>query len=273
MSEERDVETRLDAVLADARDALEAAADDGEVSATPTLRAVASAASTIVEDADSETLLDAVDLGGEDGYDTIVTALSEGDEEHVRELRQLLRLSKLADSWDDPDADERRRELPALFGLDATTDDEADETGSDEATADDESDTDDAESGVADDIVETVVERFTAEGDGADTGDDAPDADEETTAGTDDAEGASAGTSLRSQVEDAVDRLREGVGEEADEADEDDERKTDEDETTDSGGSSGRLSTIPKRGRNPSHLSTIPEGESATRFSTMPKRR
>jgi hypothetical protein len=285
MSEERNIETRLDAVLADARDALETSTEEGSVTATPTLRAVASAASSLVEDADSETLLNAVDLGGEDGYDTIVAALSKGDEENVRELRQLLRLSKLADSWDEPEADEHRRELAALFDVGPTSDegdgatddstDAADTADGDEAAevAEDAGGSDDDDGGVAEDIVDTVVERFTDEGE-ADTADDAAETAEEADGEEGTADQAVA-ASLRSQIEDAADRLR-SQAEEDDTDGEETEDEADEADTADpasGGGARERLSTMPEHGRNPTHLSTMPDGESSTRFSTMPKRR
>lgn len=280
MSEERDVEARLDAVLADARDALAESVEGEEVVATPTLRAVASAASSLVEDADSESLLNAVDLGGEDGYDTIVTALSEGDEENVRELRQLLRLSKLADSWDDPEAEDHRRELATLFGIDEQTDDEDTDDGEsvDAEEAVDPDQTDDGtadEDGLAEDIVDTVVERFTDEGDdSADTDDGSSESEADADEGTDEKGAATA--SLRSQVEGAVGRLRDQVGEddgddEADETDTDDEDDGPSDSSSDASGGR-RLSTMPEQGRNPTRFSTMPQGGSSTRFSTMPKR-
>jgi len=156
---DEDPADRVEAVLADARGAVEDATDDGEVAATPTLRAVSNAAAGLVDEADSADLLAAVGLDDED-YDSVPEAIGQGEPERVRELEQLLKLSRLADAWDDSEGDQIRSELPELF--DVTTGEGASAGG--EASDDQESEAaeaaDDSEES-EESVVESVVERVT----------------------------------------------------------------------------------------------------------------
>jgi len=275
-----DLAERVDAVLADAEDALTGTDDGGSDEASPRLRAVATAAAGLVEEADADALLSAVGLGGEDGYDSLPTALAKGDEERVLALERLLKLSALADDWEGSDATDRRAELTDLFDVDVgsdgdTTETPANEDESDADAAEDETDDGGVVSSAADEVVDAVVEEFAGD-DGAD-GDDAK-ADDEAATTDEDTDAAEDDGSLRGRVEAAAADLRDGLdevrGEDADEAG-DDGQADDDGEADDDGDQrpTERLSTMPEHGRNPTHLSTMPDGESSTRFSTMPKRR
>lgn len=318
---------RVEAVLADAREAIRDATDGGDADATPTLQAVSEAAASLVEEADSAALLAAVDLDDED-YGSVPEAIAEGDPDRVRELEQLLKLSRLADAWDDPEGDRLRADLPDLFGVATEEDDEtgdgndeseagdgedsesADESaeaaesegegdGSEESDGDGivvravESITDDEAAGDEEETVTSAVERVAeaaGEGDGSEEGSADDGSDEggvvrsavervadETDGSEEEPDEDEAGdedegiveSALRSQLENALDRFREGI--DLAEADLDALRAAgddrDEDETgAESGGTVGGPSSATAH-------STVPDRErSATRHSTVPDR-
>ncbi len=270
-----DLRDRIDAVLADAADAIEA--DDDE-----TLDAVAAAASGIVEDNDSASLLAAVGLADEDDEDaSIPEALAEGDSRRVFELERLLKLSRFADREEDEDADGHRADLLDLFEDDEneseTGDGEADPDGAeDEAPGDEESVAESVQSAaetVADAVVDSDDE---SESDGIDVSvpdvgplDDGED-------GSDDSGDEDSGlveTELRDRLQGGLSSFREGIERARGDLESFAESST-EDEGAEEprpgsgGGRSGRLSTVPGRKRaslrhstvtGRSHHSTVPD--------------
>lgn len=281
-----DLRERIDAVLADAADAIDRGDDE-------TLAAVAAAADGLVEGNDSSALLAAVglaDAGDEDA--SIPDALATGDSDRVLELERLLKLSRFAGE----DGEDHRADLLDLFdaggGEGSGDPDESDDGNADggdgseddgsmresvqsaaEAVSDAVTDSDEDGESAADGVDVSVPDVGPLD-DGADeSGGDGTANAETGGADTDDSGGVEA--ELRERLREGLSSFREGIERAqgdldafASSADDRVEEATDDRQSGTGRGRSGRHSTVPGRKRaslrhstvtGRSHLSTMPD--------------
>ncbi|WP_255169696.1 hypothetical protein [Natrononativus amylolyticus] len=171
MSEE--LHDRIESVLEDAESRLESLPDDDDAEWSELLedednplREAADEAAALIDDTDSESLLEALSLTSlPDGSEpeSIPQAIAEGDSEKVETLQALTRLSKLSDSWDGDDESALEDRFEDVRETLAAPTDEGE--GADESSTDESADAEDDGLDVGESIQSAMSDAFDGFGD------------------------------------------------------------------------------------------------------------